>query len=188
MPGVPVHTFWDLGVNDTTVIWFVQRAGLEWRVIDYYEHSGEGLEHYAKVLDAKADPKGPGYRYGRHYAPHDISVRELGTGISRRERGAELGIRFETVPRVENKADSIEAARTMLPQCWFDEEQCALGLERLEHYRKEWDDRLGCYRDRPLHDNNSNGADAFQTFAMAAPDITGTGAVRARTVRRRKDW
>jgi hypothetical protein len=180
--GVPVHTAWDLGMNDTNCIWFFQLIGREVRVVDYYEASGEGLGHYAKMLQDK------GYFYGRHFGPHDLSVRELGTGKSRIESAAEKGIKFEVVPRVEAKADSIEAARTMLPTCWFDESRCSTGISRLEHYRKAWNDKLGCYLSHPLHDENSNGADAFQTLAMALPTLTGILEVKARPVVRRKGW
>lgn len=181
--GLPVHTAWDLGMNDTNCIWFVQVVGRELHIVDYYENSGEGLKHYITVLGEK------GHTYGRHFAPHDIEVRELGTGKSRKERAAELGIVFETVPRVERKSDSIEAARKILPDCWFDESACAVGLRRLEHYRKQWDDRHGCYRNNPLHDENSNGADAFQTLAMSVPDLMGTTRkVKAKQVVRKRGW
>ena len=85
-PLLPVHTAWDLGVGDSTAIWFAQQVGSELRIIDYYEESGEGLPHYAKVLDEK------GYKYGEHWAPHDIQVRELGSGKSRIETAKMLGI------------------------------------------------------------------------------------------------
>ena len=161
VPGSPVHTAWDLGMRDTTVIWFCQVIGREIRLIDYYETSGEGMAHYADVLREKE------YRYGRHLAPHDIEVRELGTGRSRKETAAALGISFETIPRVPNEAEGIEAVRQFLPQCWFDEEFCGPGIKALEAYRKEWDERLGTYRNRPVHDWASHGAKAFETLARA---------------------
>jgi len=163
-PGVLVDTWWDLGVNDTTAIWFTQDVGREVHVIDFYEASGEGLRHYAEVLDRLAKERG--YRYGRHVAPHDIRVRELGTGTSRHAIAATLGINFDIVPRVSDKLDSIETARQFLAKCWFDEERCSLGIAHLEAYRKEWDARLGTYKRYPLHDEHSNAADAFQTLAM----------------------
>ena len=87
-PSVRVDTFWDLGVNDSTVIWFVQKVGRAVHIIDFYENRGEGLPHYVKVLQDK------GYLYGEHNAPHDIEVRELSTGKSRRETAYDLGINF----------------------------------------------------------------------------------------------
>lgn len=162
--GFLVDTWWDLGMNDKTCIWFTQEIGKECRVIDYYEASGEGLPHYRGVLDERARTRR--FIYGKHYAPHDIAVRELGTGLSRQEQALALGINFEIVPRVGSKMDSIEAARQHLSVCWFDESACADGIKRLEGYRKEWDDRRGVWRQTPLHDDNSNGADAFQTLAM----------------------
>jgi hypothetical protein len=186
LAGVPVHTAWDLGMRDMTVVWFYQRAGLELRVIDYYEASGEGLAHYASVLDKKGKERG--YHYGTHFGPHDIKVRELGTGKSRLEVAASYGIDFETVPRIENKSDAIEAARVMLPRCWFDDAHCGEGITRLENYRKEWNDRMGVYHNRPLHDINSNGADAFQTLSMAEIDSTHGAIPPAPKVERVGRW
>lgn len=159
---LPVSTAWDFGVGeqDTTVIWFFQEHRGQIRFIDYYENSGEGLPHYASILEERA------YVYDTHFAPHDIAVLEIGSGKTRIEQAAALGIHFERVPRVKNKADSIEAARKILSQCWFDETACEDGIEGLEGYRKEWDDHLGVYKRKPLHDKCSNPSDAFQCMAM----------------------
>jgi hypothetical protein len=92
-PALQVETWWDLGVGDATAIWFVQRAGKEIYLIDYYEMSGEGLSHYALVLQTK------GYVYSHHIAPHDIEVRELGSGKSRKEQGEALGLYFTVAPK-----------------------------------------------------------------------------------------
>ena len=108
-PELKVDTWWDLGIGDSTAIWFVQRAGLEQHVIDYYECSGEGLAHYAKVLQDR------GYVYGTHWAPHDIEARELGTGKSRLEVARGLGLEFKVAPRLAVE-DGIEAVRNLLPR------------------------------------------------------------------------
>jgi hypothetical protein len=146
-------------MNDSMAIWFHQRIGMEDRFIDYYEASGEGFAHYKKVLDNKQ------YAYAAHYGPHDLDVRELGTGVSRLKSAEDLGIRFTVVPRVRYKQDAIEAARGRLPSCWFDETKCAQGIRHLDNYRKEWDDRLGVFKQVPRHDEASHGADAYMTFA-----------------------
>lgn len=164
-PVMPVHTVWDLGVGDSTAIWFCQLVGKEIRLIDTYENDGEGLNHYAKVLQDK------GYIYGRHYAPHDISVRELGSGKSRIETAESLGIEFEVVPNVPLD-DGIEAVRNTLPMCWFDKTKCAQALEALRHYRREWDDKRGEFRARPLHDWSSHYADAFRYLALGLKEDT----------------
>ncbi len=158
-PGLAVDTWWDLGMDDSTTIWFIQRHGMEYRAVDYYENNGEGLAHYAKVLQDK------GYSYGEHVAPHDIAVRELGSGQSRIDRARELGIRFSQSPRLP-VVDGIEEVRNIIPLCWFDEEACDEGIRSLEAYRKEWDERLGRYRAKPLHNWASHGADAFRTGAQ----------------------
>lgn len=155
-----VDTFWDLGVDDSTTIWFVQAAGQELRIIDYFESSGEGLAYYAKVLQDK------GYVYGRHFAPHDIEVRELGSGKSRLETAKGLGIRFQVAPKLSIE-DGIEAARNILQRCWFDKTKCHRGLNALKSYHKEWDEKNKVYRQHPEHDWSSHGADAFRIFAVS---------------------
>jgi len=159
-PAKQVETWWDLGVGDSTAIWFAQRVRDEVRLIDYYEMTGEGLPHYAKVLQAKP------YIYSRHVAPHDIAVRELGSGRSRLEMAAGLGISFEVAPNLPVD-DGIGAVRLMLPKCWFDDEKCAAALEALRQYRKDYDERLKVFRDRPRHDWTSHCADAFRMGAVA---------------------
>jgi len=169
--GVGVKTWWDLGMNDVMAIWFTQDIGREIHVIDYLEGSGEGFEYYLDQLNAL------GYRYVEHNAPHDIAVRELGTGVSRWEAARALGLNFERIPRVNAKIDSINAARRFLGICWFDEVRCSKGLVRLENYRKKWNEHTNSYENRPLHDDNSNGADAFQTLAMGHNFRVSSGAV-----------
>lgn len=165
-PHAAVHTFWDIGVNDQTSIWFGQLCGREWHFINYYENSGEGLEHYAAVLNDFRDKYG--YNYGTHIGPHDLGVREWGAdGKTRLESALAKGIRFELASKLP-VADGIESARNILPMCWFDEAMCDTGLKRLQAYRKEWDAKHGIWKDKPLHDENSNGADAFRYFAVTS--------------------
>ncbi len=158
-PILPVDTDWDLGVGDSTAIWFSQslRSG-ELRVVDYYEASGEGLPHYAQVLTNK------GYTYGQHWAPHDIQVRELGSGRSRLETAASLGIKFQTCPNIPIE-DGIHAARMLLPRCYFDEAKTVKGLEALQHYRRDYNTRLNEFKETPVHNWASHGADAFRYLA-----------------------
>jgi hypothetical protein len=159
-PVLPVDTDWDLGVGDATSIWFSQstRSG-EVRLVDYYEASGEGLPFYRKVLADK------GYTYGSHYAPHDIQVKELGSGRTRLEVAQSLGIRFQVAPNVPIE-DGIHAARMLLPKCWFDETRCAKGLEALQHYRRDYNTRLNEFKAVPVHNWASHGADAFRYLAV----------------------
>ena len=157
---LPVHTVWDLGVGDATAIWFAQQHRNEVRIIDYYEATGEGLPHYAQILQAK------GYTYGKHYAPHDISVRELGSGLSRMDTAAKLGIRFERIPQ-QSLEDGIHAARLIFPRVWIDDDKCRPGIEALQHYRWDYNERMGEFRSRPVHDWSSHAADAFRYLATA---------------------
>jgi phage terminase large subunit len=122
---LPVNTYWDLGVGDSTAIWFEQTVGMEVRIIDYYETNGEGLAHYVKVLKEKP------YVYGDHYAPFDINVTELGSGKTRLHTAQELGINFRIVPRVAPD-DGIDKARMLLGRCWFDKIKTERGLDALK--------------------------------------------------------
>lgn len=165
---LPVHTAWDLGVGDSTTIWFYRQVNSEIHLIDYYEASGEGLEFYAKLLKDK------GYTYGRHYAPHDIENRDFsGKGLSRKEiarQGFDIGgkvysIKFETVPKLTIE-DGINHARKLLERCVFDKDKTERGISCLENYKKEWNDKLGCWKDKPRHDWASHGSDAFRYLAV----------------------
>lgn len=157
--GEEVHTAWDLGIGDSTAIWFFQLIGREIRVIDYLEGSGLGLEDYAAKLKDKP------YKYGRHYLPHDANVSELGTGRRRIDLLYSMGINGWVIPRT-SVDDGIQAVRHMLPRCWFDLEKCERGIDALRSYRRDWDEKLQNYRDRPLHDWSSHASDAFRYLAL----------------------
>lgn len=157
-PLLPVDTDWDLGVNDQTAIWFSQSSpGGQVRLIDYYEASGVGLDHYAGVLRSKA------YVYGTHHPPHDIAVRELGTGNSRLQAAWSLGIHFVAPQNgPPSLQDTIHGARMLFPRCWFDAQHCAKGLEALQHYHWDYNTRIQSFTAHPVHDWASHGADAFR--------------------------
>ncbi len=165
-PQLRVSTWWDLGLakgRDSMTIWFIQVDGRQIRVIDCYGNSGEGFPFYAKVLQDK------GYVYEGHHAPHDIRVKELGTGKSRQEQAFNLGIAFEQVPEI-GFDNGINAVRTILGRCWFDADKCARGLEALRKYRKEWDDNGQSWKDRPVVDWTNDYADSFRMFAVGFTD------------------
>jgi hypothetical protein len=159
----PVYTFWDLGYGDTTVIWFVQFIGKEIHLIDYYENNGEALSHYVNVVNKKE------YRYGTHYAPHDVDSKQLQTGKSLKEIALMLGLRFYTIERhsIETR---IEAVRSILSKCWFSNPACEAGIDAMNAYKKKKNETLSTddrpvFSDTPLHDWASNGADAFGYMA-----------------------
>jgi hypothetical protein len=158
-PRLPVFTYWDLGINDDTSIWFIQKYGLEYRIIDFYSAQGEGLAHYAKILKEKP------YMYEAHYAPHDIKVRELGTGKTRLEIAKGLGIRFRIARKID-LADGIEATRNVIARCWFDQTKASVGIDALCSYQKEWDEDRKIFENKPLHNWASHAADAFRTFGV----------------------
>lgn len=184
-PSIEVDTAWDLGIDDSMSIWFIQPVGKSYHVIDYYEASGMGLEHYAKVLKSK------NYKYGNHWMPHDANERELSSGEiakSRVEVADNLGIRPVNVVQRARNMDliiqvHIPAMRNVLESCWFDEEKCAHGIACLENYRAEYDEEKKVLSNRPVHDWSSHGADAFRTFAVG---YTGKSASRGYTPDRSK--
>lgn len=153
-----VNTAWDLGVSDSTAIWFYQQVGREIRVIDFLEAAGHGLDYYAKELDKR------GYLYGVHYAPHDIAVRELSSGKSRLEIAKGLGITFKVLP-ADSVQDGISSARLLISRMYFDENKCAIGIDALRQYREKRDEKRGVNLG-PLHDWSSHAADAFRYLAM----------------------
>jgi phage terminase large subunit len=165
VPTLPVETFWDLGMDDSMTIWFVQPVGpAEIRIIDYYENNGEGLSHYAKVLKEKP------YVYNRHNMPHDAKVRELGTGKSRQEVAESFGIKPVEIIDDIGINNGIEAVRNIFPRCYFDEVKCQRGLDALESYTKEYDEEKKCFKDKPLHNWASHGADSFRMFGVGFRD------------------
>lgn len=167
-PSIPVHTFWDLGIADSMTIWFVQAVGKEIRFINYYEHTGEGMAHYIGYLEQfKRDHN---ITYGDHFAPHDIEVRELSTGKSRRDTALKMGIGFRVVPQ-HKVADGIEATRRLFNRFWFDEKRCKHGIECISQYRYDYDEKRGVFRDTPLHDWASHCADALRQLAMGWSEV-----------------
>lgn len=181
-PTRPVDTFWDIGVGDKTVIWFRQKIGSHYNYVHYFEHGGEGVEFYKKVLDALAQPEGfttaiddskkrviyiegRGFRYGRHVWPHDGRVKEFGSGQTRQETASKLGLKVEIQPK-QSVEDRIQAGRTRLHVSFFDEKYCKRGLECIYNYQKEWDDKKQLFKDKPLHDWSSHGADGFGYSAL----------------------
>ncbi len=180
-PDAVVHTAWDLGIGDSTAIWFAQAVGQETRLIDYYESFGVGLDHYAKILREKP------YVYGEHILPHDAQVADLSTGRSRLQTLATLGISGRVLPREPNIEDGINAVRNLLPRCWFDAEKCARGLESLRQYRCDYDAERKIYSARPRHDWSSHAADAFRYLARGLPDGAAAPPRRDRYAARRED-
>jgi len=169
-----VEVAMDLGINDTMVLIFFQRHMREIRLIDCYFNTGEGLEHYAQVMRER------GYRYGTVWAPHDAQVRELGTGLTRVARLRELGVRVRVLPRTSVLV-GIEQVRKMLEWVYLDPSKCKLLVDTMFNYSKEWDDKGGVWRDKPLHDFWSNPADALRYVAMSR----GSGKERNEAGRRR---
>ncbi|WP_046970318.1 hypothetical protein [Dyella japonica] len=191
VPGVPVNTFWDIGMSDTTAIWFHQQFGPWHHFIDFYENSGEQAEHYVRKLLER------GYVYGKHYLPHDgVQTEWANTGNKTRLQILQelLPGKVELVERINNLQDGIDMVRQALHRCRFDRVRCGEnppgsgrgGLPALQSYRKAWNEKLDVWHDYPLHDWASNGADAFRQFAQGFP-MNGVNDASTRAKRRQRD-
>jgi phage terminase large subunit len=167
----PVHTFWDLGRADKTSIWFAQIVGFEFRVIDFYENSGEALAHYLKALQGKP------YVYGDDWLPHDANNELLASErtIAQQMRAAGRTVRITPKAKV---VDGINAARSLFPNVWFDADRCADGLNHLRRYRYDVDPDTGQFSKEPLHDDASHAADAFRYLAVALREKKAPAAMK----------
>jgi hypothetical protein len=155
---IPVYTAWDLGYNDSNAIWYFQVYNKEIRLIDYDEGSGESLMHWLGVVKSKP------YTYEKHLAPHDIMVHEYTSGMTRQAAARKMGLNLIPVSKVD-LIPGIDQVRNILNRCFFDAKKTDKGIRCLENYKKEWDDKNGCWRKHPLHNWASHGADAFRTLA-----------------------
>lgn len=173
---VPINTFWDVGNSDGTAIWFHQQVGMEDRFVDYYEEHGEDLTHYVKYLQQA------GYIFNKHFLPHDAAHVRLGAkNTSIKQQLKELGLQnIVIVPVASSVNEAIQLTRTQMASCYFDEAACKDGIKRLTNYKKKWNKAAGRWSDEPLHDSNSEGADAFRQFAQAkaAGLVTPVGSVK----------
>jgi hypothetical protein len=161
-------TAWDLGMGDSTAIWVAQLAGSEVRLIDYYENNGVGLDKYVHWL------RDNDYDKAEHILPHDVQVRELGSGKSRLEMLQEAGLNIRVATRM-SVDDGIQAVRRLLPRCWFNVPAVKQGLDCLRNYRREFDEKRKVFYDRPLHDWSSHGSDAFRYLAIGLDEGSSWG-------------
>lgn len=166
---LPVHTSWDIGVKDATAIWFFQaKPQGNYHFINYYENNGEGLKHYLdKLEEFKNKHK---ITYGQHFVPHDMGNREFVSGVERIETAREFGYNMTRLPQT-NIGEGIQAVRSILNNCFFDIFSCKRGIQCLDFYRKKYNDALKQYYDQPLHDQYSNGADAFRYASVGIKAI-----------------
>ena len=155
---LPVHTWCDLGVADSFAIGYFQQYGKKWSMIDYDEFGGESLGYAIKKMEEKS------YFYGTHHAPHDIEVRELGTGKTRLEVAESLGVTYMVLPKMD-VADGINAIRMRFGTLWIDKTKCDLFLKRVRRYHKEFDEKRGVFKDKPVHDINSHASDMLRYWA-----------------------
>ena len=159
---------WDLGMGDSTAIWVAQIAGSEVRLMDYYENNGVGLDKYVTWLREN------NWATAEQILPHDVQVRELGSGKSRLEVLQEAGLNVRVAPRMSID-DGIQAVRRLLPRCWFNVPSVKIGLDCLRNYRRDYDEKRKVFYDRPLHDWSSHGSDAFRYLAIGLDEGSSWG-------------
>lgn len=163
-PSLPVFTVWDLGWADQTSIWFVQSVGAEIRLIDYWQ------DRQVKITDWIVRLQGKGYTYGPDFLPHDAEAKSLQTGMSIQQIMKNAGRDVRMVPKL-SIADGINAARTLMARCWFDENLCSDGISCIQRYRYDVDPNTGAFSQKPLHDEYSHGADAFRYLAVVSGEL-----------------
>lgn len=156
----PVDCFFDLGQRDNTAIWFGQRVGFQYRIIDYFQYNQRAIGYYLKLLQKKE------YIYGTIWLPHDARAKTIGSELSVEEQTRKMGFRVRVVPKL-SISDGINAARTVFGECWFDEKACQEGIQCLRHYRYDIDEKTKAWSKEPIHDQYSHGADAFRYLAVA---------------------
>ena len=162
----PVHLVADLGFTDSCSWWGWQETPDGYRVMDFYEADGQAIQHYIDWVKSRP------YKVGQVWLPHDARAKSLQTGKSIIEQFLANGIQPRLVPEMSLQ-DGIEAARLVIPKCWFDEEVTYDGVDHLRGYMREWDERTQTYRNRPKHDQHSHAADAFRYLALAAQPVKG---------------
>lgn len=161
-PNKPVYTCWDLGHSDKTAIWFVQRANVEYNIIDYYEDRLKKIPFYIKILQDK------GYVYGGHFLPHDGDAETVSNITPKKQLEKYWPKIVKIIERPSRKAVGINAVRSVLPLCNFDELNTAQGWQCLQRYAYKVDEETGVFSKEPAHDTPwSHGADGFQTFALS---------------------
>lgn len=181
----PVNTFWDIGIDDENVVGFHQSDGVRHRVIDCVRWTGEGISGGVRMLREKHEQRG--FMYGKHYGPHDLNNKDWSqfTAMSRKEVAAEHGINFIVVPRVLDKADSIDAGRRLIDNTWFCSKWAASLVDNLDNYTKRWDKVNSRWSGEPAKNGHDHGADAWQQLAMAVQPDSVAAAKRGRRERQR---
>lgn len=162
-----VHTFWDLGYNDPTSIWFVQYIGSQIRFIDYWEGEKKEIpEIVNEVLYSK------GYQYIEHHLPHDAE-NNYGLIVTKKDllqqslESYGLKSHVSVVPKLSVQ-EGINAVQSRFSMYHFNAGLCGEALETLALYHKRWDSKRRIFIKEPVHDWTSHCADALRTEALAA--------------------
>jgi phage terminase large subunit len=163
-PGLKVHVVFDLGWNDAMFVSLVQRGVSDIRIIRCIEDSHRTLESYSREL------RDLGLNWGRVWLPHDGLQKDIKTGRSAQQYLQALGWDVAIVPQGSIEA-GIRVARETFPRVWWDKQRAGVMVERLKRYRRVVPQTTG-EPGKPLHDDNSHGADCFRYVCAAADQMS----------------
>jgi hypothetical protein len=169
IPNANVYSAFDIGVNDCTAITLFQVRRidnyLKPSVIGYFENNNRDLAFY--VMEIRRFCNRYNLTFKDHFVPHDGQKRDFNTGKNTIDFLRDMGESGFVVPRPTSKENAIESMRRMLYLCDFNKENTQRLIDCLANYSKEFDDKMGTYKNRPLHNWASHGVDSFQTMTLA---------------------
>lgn len=171
------YASWDIGISDQTAIWIFELIGKEIHYIDFYQNSGESLSHYVRWVNSLR------YPVAKHFMPFDAAGRDKATGKAYVDYAREAGLKVDLLKKSANELADIELTRSMLPRCFFDQSKTVAGMRAIENFRREWNEALKCFKERPLHDWSSDATKSF-IYSMNAIDSM-SGMSRGMTV---EEW
>lgn len=164
-----VYTAWDIGMNDCTAITIFQLRRvdnyLKPIVIGYIENNNRDLAFY--IAELRRFCAKYNLNIKEHFFPHDAKKREFNTGRDTLDYMSDMGERAFFVPRPQSKQNTIEAMRRLLYFTSFNKTTSMRLIDCLSNYSKEYDDKMGTYKNNPLHNWASHGVDSFQTMTLA---------------------
>jgi len=156
-----VHTVWDIGVGPAMAIGFYQRVGARIHMIDYWQGTeNDGIDQAVLAVKRKE------YNYGTHFAPHDIKMRETSTGKERIDYAKDLGLSFSVIDQKIGVDDGIQMGKFMFDRLMIDKEKCALWVDAISEYKREWDEKKNIFKEVPYHNWTSHAADVQRYAAL----------------------
>ncbi len=194
-PNFKVNIALDIGFNDAFSMWFYQIIGNEIHVIDFYEATGETIEHYVqqmmgKKLDFIHDISGKllrivekgdalearhrqAYQYDAIWLPHDAKAKTFSSGGKSVQEQFAAIFGWEMIKIVPSLSlqDGIQALRRLFERMYFDEGRCGDGVDTVSQYRYSLDEKSKQFSKTPLHDWTSHASDALRYLAVSLKNL-----------------